>query len=309
MITLVTSADDNYAHYLGVMLFSLFRNKIPDTAIDVYVIDGGISQKNKGRLSDVSRKFAFTIHYLTITDNVYGYFYIDPIIGYITPTAFYRLSIPDLFTKDTKKVLYMDCDVVVRKDLLDLWNSDISSYYLAAVNDWGPDAPTNYFNSGVMLLNLENIRQCNIMSKARDYIKKYNPLMPDQDSLNFVANGKYLRLSQTFNVMSFLFTKEFQRLDLTASQKGYMTKDAHIVHFTGNYKFTIFLNHNPYKYIFYEYLLQTPWKWRIFGELFRIPWQKLKYSYIKYGILNKHKNIHSYLKRMKRSFKKRSSLN
>ncbi len=131
-----------------------------------------------------------------------------------TPT-YYRFCIPFILG-DKKKVIYLDSDLLVRKDLSDFFNIDITDNYLAAVTDCSFNPKdgrkfqindkevrlTKYFNSGVLLLNCEKIREDNLkdaFSRLLDYHKKRPFNFLDQDILNIACNNNVKIVSPKFN--------------------------------------------------------------------------------------------------------------
>lgn len=128
---------------------------------------------------------------------------------YVSQAALLKFRIPELLPQ-LDKVLYMDGDILVRGDLIELYKTDINAYYAAAVKDM----PTydgdylqsigikEYFNSGIMLLNLSELRADSISKKLIEEKKhqKYHRFM-DQDAFNFVFKDKVLFVSPIFNYM------------------------------------------------------------------------------------------------------------
>lgn len=99
-----------------------------------------------------------------------------------------RLDLPD-------KILYLDTDVLAYHDISELWDMDITDYELAIVKDYygkvflGP----NYFNSGVMLINLKKVKETKLFEKAMQMCIDKKMLLPDQSALNkFAKKKKYL---------------------------------------------------------------------------------------------------------------------
>ena len=115
------------------------------------------------------------------------------------------------------KVLYMDSDVMVLHDLNQLYQTDISGQYLAAVKDpsWffenmhvvelNLEQRGFYFNSGVMLMNLQKIREDNLVAKLEDYTNNNFRTYMDQDALNVVVGDKVALLPFENNAMNFFF--------------------------------------------------------------------------------------------------------
>ena len=128
---------------------------------------------------------------------------------YVSKAALLKFWIPELLPQ-LNKVLYIDGDVLVEDDLEDLFNIDISKYYAAAVKDMAtyddnyPDliGIQKYFNSGVMLLNLSELRKNNVCEKLIEEKKcqKYQRFM-DQDAFNLAFKDKVLFISPIYNYM------------------------------------------------------------------------------------------------------------
>jgi len=98
------------------------------------------------------------------------------------------------------KVIYLDADTMVNKDINELFAIDISRYELAGVLDamgqyW--IYPT-YMNSGVLLLNLTNLKKTGGFDKALDYVLKHTSILVDQNAINKYCEYK-LYLPSAFN--------------------------------------------------------------------------------------------------------------
>lgn len=123
--------------------------------------------------------------------------------NHFTPYAQLRLfadTIPEL----PYKIIYLDTDTIVNGDLNELFKIDISDYELACVKDlynwlnpyrW---KVKKYFNSGVLLLNMKNIKKTKLFKNARELVANKKMISPDQDALNFLVKSK-LMLPEKFN--------------------------------------------------------------------------------------------------------------
>lgn len=124
---------------------------------------------------------------------------------------YYRLIIPEIFSF-VPKVIYLDCDIVVMTDLSDLYDIDLNDVIIGAarnpVSKWMHDYlndklnfPYNrYFNSGVLLININNFLSKNIKEKCLDFLRKNKGLAcPDQDALNVVCQGGVRYIDQNWN--------------------------------------------------------------------------------------------------------------
>jgi UDP-D-galactose:(glucosyl)LPS alpha-1,3-D-galactosyltransferase len=171
----------------------------------------------------------------------------DSRLVYISTGMYLRLFIPEALPPDLDRFLYLDIDTMCVADLRPLWALPSGPHLLAAVRDlytktighgWGvpgaegrldPAAP--YFNSGVLLVNAPLWREQKVTERCLDYLAQHRTRLrfPDQDALNLVNYGQWLRLPRQWNYMGSHVlepTDESQPND----------EDARILHFTGKPK-------------------------------------------------------------------------
>ena len=122
--------------------------------------------------------------------------------AYCTPYTLLRL-LADLIPEIPDKILYLDIDMMVNKDISELYNVDISNYEYAAVKEkygsvfiW-PD----YINAGMLLLNIKKIKETGLLEKARNLIKTKKMLFADQDAI-FRSTTKKMLLPRIYNEQS-----------------------------------------------------------------------------------------------------------
>lgn len=122
--------------------------------------------------------------------------------AYCTPYTLLRL-LADLVDDMPNKLLYLDIDMMIDGDILELYNVDIEDYEYAAVKEkYGcvfirPD----YINAGMLLLNMKKIKETRLLEKARDRIKTKKMLFADQDAVYWSTTKKKL-LPRKFNEQS-----------------------------------------------------------------------------------------------------------
>lgn len=157
-------------------------------------------------------------------------------VAHFTKAMYYRLSIPDVINTD--KVLYLDCDIIVRKSLIPLFEIDLCEHYIGAVinpffsrTELVPEL--DYFNSGVMLINCRKWKDENVLSKTLEILKTNDSIikMPDQDALNLLFSGNWLRLDWSYNSQTSVY--------LFGRERGFFpcsAEDPAIVHFSGTNK-------------------------------------------------------------------------
>lgn len=250
-IHIVTAANDKYARPLAVMLTSLLENKKSKNPLIVYVIERNLSAINKRLLIHSVSRYRTRIIFLTINESLYQNFKVS---SYFTKEMYYRISIPSLLNQSVQKAIYLDCDTIVKDDITKLWNININKYEVGAVQDIGnvtwkkelsiPER-AGYFNSGVLLMNLKKWRINGTSKKVQQYIKMHSAKLRlmDQDALNAVLYGKWLRLHPRWN---------FQ-----IHRRTHKNFNPAIIHYTGIYKPW---NSNPrYKKEYDKYSRMTPW--------------------------------------------------
>jgi lipopolysaccharide biosynthesis glycosyltransferase len=138
-----------------------------------------------------------------------------PVVAEFTVAMWFRILLPELV--DADRVLYLDVDTLVLDDLDPLWRTDLSGSYVGAVtNVLMPHhrhrpaqlglADDAYFNSGVLLMNLEAMRADDCTRAIADYAAAGGPALewPDQDALNVVLGGRRTPLHPRWNAMNSL---------------------------------------------------------------------------------------------------------
>ncbi len=171
-ISIVYICDEYYVMPTCVSIQSIYENK-KNSVYNIYIFGVELSDKSKKlieslKLEDINIKL-FTL------DNKYDD--INTTHVYVSKAALFKFDIP-LILKDLDKVLYIDSDTVIMDDLAELYNTDLTDYYAGVVKDLTSVhifkdnervGTKSYFNSGMMLLNLENLRKDNIPQKLLQY--------------------------------------------------------------------------------------------------------------------------------------------
>ena len=165
------------------------------------------------------------------------------------PIVFYKLY--GIFgIQKADRILYLDCDVIVDDDLTDFYHMDLGGYYGAVIEDVGmeqviPDYELHlkrlmvkkgeYFNGGVMLLNLKKIQKEMCLQHMIDRFERYADLMPfnEQDLLNMVWNGRLCYVDSRYNRMAsdFRYRRQIGK-----------DRDVAIYHYTTNKPWTNWQN-------------------------------------------------------------------
>ena len=111
-IAICLSSDNNYVQHLAAAISSVLKHKNDQECVCVYIIDGGISEENKEKLSFFTKNYACKISYILPDMNKLKSCHTFK-RDYISLAAYYRLFIPELIPNEDR-IIYMDCDVIAR---------------------------------------------------------------------------------------------------------------------------------------------------------------------------------------------------
>ena len=201
--------------------------------------------------------------------------------GHITIPMWYRIFLPDLLP-EVDRVLYLDADTIVMDSLEPLWQLQIGDHHLAAVtNVFQPDharerdqlglvGPHPYFNSGVLLLNLDRMRQDGCSQRLRDYARQppRRLIWPDQDALNAILGPRRLALHPRWNVMNSIINFTWAADVFGAEAVEEARRDPAIRHFEGpgQNKPWHYLSGAQSQALYRRHRRQTPWpRYRLQG--------------------------------------------
>lgn len=239
-IGIVASSDDNYAPHLTVLFYSLLANSSAPERISLFCLDGGISDENKTRMNqEVQKLGASGVDFVSFDSNRYDDL---PTIKHITSSAYYRISIPEIFDDSVHKLIYLDCDMIVKGDIIELWDTDISDFHIGAVENLSGHTykklgiPQNqYFNSGMLLINLDLWRRDGIPEKVFRFKKENADRIStnDQCALNGVLHDKWKHLHLKWNHQTGLYRPSEQTAAFSQSEIAEATLSPGIIHYIG----------------------------------------------------------------------------
>lgn len=277
-IEIVASTDKWCVMPLGVMITSVCVNN-PDVAITFHILhNDSVSDKDRSDLEDIITGFkGKTITFYTVDITRFPCLQkVSLELGY-PQSAYYRLFLSELLPP-IPKVLYLDTDIIVRHALRTLWNTDLADSAVGVVPDGLEetkelyerlDYPSRfgYFNSGVMLINLNYWRSHHLVTVFMDYLQKNAKklLYADQDILNYIFKDCKTSLPITYNLSSgFLWTHpkyDYQKYEKELIEAR---KDPVILHFAGSQPWIANNKQpvHPYASSFFKYQNMTKWKGR-----------------------------------------------
>jgi lipopolysaccharide biosynthesis glycosyltransferase len=192
-VVVLFAADNKYAIPLAVSMRSLLDHFPSDRELEIIVGDVNLSQENKDKLAAI-----YPVRFLPLDISQIEKIKIN--IVYHTSAIFARLLMPELLP-EIEKALYLDCDIIVNADITRLWDMDITGHVLGAVQDDSIPFRDDwiYFNSGVLLMNLKKWRDEKVSEKAVEFVSRNITNFTDQDALNDIMRGNFLRVSKRWN--------------------------------------------------------------------------------------------------------------
>ncbi len=233
------AADEVYAKPLTTAVFSLCKSN--QDGIVIHILHTDLSLASQRNLITIAKRYGNEITFHLVEDVRLGTLKTN--IEYISTATYYRYLLPELLP-DVAKLLYLDADIMVLRDLSDLFATPLTNAYAAGVHDrcvskrddgqylskigFG-HLKSHYINAGVLLLNLEHIRKDSLIQSFFDNDQKLREIcyFQDQDVLNVSFNTQVKLVDMMFNWMT--YERDRRRLFSRF-------KNPYIVHFTGPVK-------------------------------------------------------------------------
>lgn len=219
-VPIVLSANNKFAPYLDVMIRSIAANASENRKYDIIILYNDISEKNRGLISWAVKEYEnISIRFIRVCE----YFDADKLFvdQHLSVETYYRLIIPEIMP-GYHKILYLDCDMVVNHDVAELYDMDLQGCIIGAAkdidvagqvnlkqNDWGKyaveqlglDKPFDYFQAGVLILNLDKLRQTASSEEMIQMALTHSYRCHDQDILNIVCKNQVYYIPQQWNTL------------------------------------------------------------------------------------------------------------
>lgn len=275
---IVLCADNNYVPYCGITLLSLLKNN-KEKNCNIHIIQPDFTEESKAILNELASKYKQNIYYYTINEEyVTSLFDNISLREHISLATYIRLFLPTILPQSLDKVIYLDCDLIVRKDLKSLWNIDITNYSVGVVVNsrenrtkqnkrlgLGDDIILNYFNAGVILINLAYWRKNNteeelLLAQTKLSEKKDALKWADQDLLNYVLWDSKLLVPLEYNVSETFYKNIKSTNPLFQKEIEKAIVDPCIIHYTTSMKPWVEECQHPLVNEFLKYKEMSPWK-------------------------------------------------
>lgn len=273
-IHIAMASDDNYAHHLSVAICSILMNLSPDRKLCVYLLHEGLAEDTVSRLEQLKSVRQFDLEYINVDCEKFAPY---KVIGslYVSRLTYARFQLPYILG-DLNKCIYLDCDILVRHDLSELWDILLPEYsFLGAVEepfgrhrnkDLGIPNSYSYFNAGVLLLNLMKLREIALEEKAFGYLEEKGSLLyADQDVLNALFYKTWFALPLKWNVHSTVYVlreiNQYYRYNVQEIVNVF--EEVAIAHFTQGRKPDSFISQSPFRKEYWAYKKYTAWKYSL----------------------------------------------
>lgn len=258
ILNLFFVVDKNYIIPFTATLTSVLENN-KTLKIEIFVIHEFEQDDLLDKSSEFfKKKYNLEINFIKIEDKWFEKFYISE---HISKTTYFKFLIAEMLPEEIEHGLYLDCDIIVTGSLRKLidfdfrsldGNSEVSLYAVPdpkagrevqRISSIGVEI-NNYFNAGVMLLNLKKLRAEAAFNKMLLIAEKYNTKLTywDQDLFNILFKDDHQFLEKTYNMNA---TVKHESLPI-------------VIHYMGISKPWHFIDNGPYKNLYYKYIELTP---------------------------------------------------
>ena len=264
-IEILVTIDQNYIKPLEVMMYSLKLNNLNEN-FRVWLIYDNINQHSLTKLKKFGAKIGMDVITLTMNKNIS---FPDSLLNLhdYPKEMYFRLLSSKILPADLHRIIYLDPDILVINSIVPLWQLDLEGKMFAAsvhegltdimssINNIRLGTSTGYFNSGIMLMDLDQMRvKINIEDITQAIEEHHDTLiLPDQDILNYLYGEDILKIPETrWNYDARAFSVYLTRSTGEINTEWVM-KNTSILHFCGKPKPWQKEKHSRFKPLYLNY--------------------------------------------------------
>jgi len=205
-INILVTLDKSYIKPLKVMLLSLKATNV-DCRFSIWLLHDSIPEAEINHLRGFTDKLDYDFHPLKIDAT---YWQTAPTLKQYPTEMYYRLLCTEYLPADLERIIYLDPDTLILNPIEALWSIDLKGNMIAAASHLGLTGinqtinnvrlrtKSEYFNSGVMLIDLNKMRakvnKSDILDLIKDHAKEL--VLPDQDILNYLYGNQILSIPE-----------------------------------------------------------------------------------------------------------------
>lgn len=271
-LNVVCACDVNFTPHMAAMLLSLVENNQRHSIRIFLLYDGSLPGREK--LAAMLCDHPAELSLISIDEALLQRLYVS---NHISKASYARLLMGELLPAEIERVLYLDCDLIVRGDLGDLWSTDLDGKTIGAVREvtgysWHsrlglpPAAP--YFNGGMLLVDLRRWRKMDIGPRTLDFAREHPDRLQwhDQCALNLILHDDWMPLDPVWNFQTMeVGIREYDLIRFRRVNRR-IRNAIRVVHFTSDTKPWHYLNYHPFKGEYLRYRRRTPWPLEIFED-------------------------------------------
>ncbi len=244
-MNILVTLNSNYIKPLKVMLKSLFINN--KSMFNIYIMHSNISDDEILELEEFVTENGSSLFSAKVGDELFSE---APVILHYTKEMYYRLLAFKVLPQELEKILYLDPDILVINSIEELYHIDISEYlYAAAYHDrvslkevnrlrLYPYEIEEYFNSGVLLMNLPLLRDVVKENEIYDFVDKNRNrlVLPDQDIINSLYSKQIRKLDEVIYNYDPRYYRYYKVISKNSVDMDYIINNTSIIHFCGKKK-------------------------------------------------------------------------
>lgn len=262
---IVFAGNHRFVPYIGVAIHSILKHSSGEQPIRFSVLENGISESDRQKLRMLCDLPGVELDFKQVDASRFEG---APLSRFRSHEPYFRLLIPELFP-ESPRALYLDGDILVCDDVSALYSSNLNGQPMGACDDVSATKHMErlglkqYFNSGVLLMDLELWRKENLFQQSMDSLRDSHDqlLFEDQDLLNLVLRERISTLDIRWNMFSIFYSKKLAPSFFSGTDLKSALERPGIIHFSG--KFKPYCVHNAFRinWQYHRYAIRTPF-WR-----------------------------------------------
>lgn len=259
-----------YSKFTGTAMLSLFENTSSEVTVHI-LHDDTLTNENRDKFLELTNRYNQNLKFYNVeelcADKLNKYVELVPQVknARVIKGAFFKFLIHEVLDKNIEKVIYLDSDIIVNLDINELWQINLGDHPIAAVLEKDNNTPIsrysdicrdgvvkeeNYFNSGVLLMDLNIFREKDneILSGIQFTSEHSRRSLADQDVLNYCFSTSFLKLHVKFN-----------KIIKESRNQGVFSTIREIYHYAGGRVGLGLDMSDPFNRLWWSYFIRTPW--------------------------------------------------
>lgn len=263
-VNICLASNENYAPHLATTVYSLIKNRDPGRFYDILVLHKDIREETRKKICSMGKNGKISIRFLFM-EEVEKEVSCD-VGAYYSMETNYRLYLFGKKFEKYDKMIYLDCDLIVEEDISKLFDTELGDCEAAAVRSeefrllskikkpvfldgypynvdnyrtdaLGMESPENYFNAGVIVMDLKKARKRITWEQIPEILHLHNYYYNDQDVLNILFDGKVKNIDCAWNYMTYIAEQlEKENENNRRLYEDLYRENPHIIHYTSAVK-------------------------------------------------------------------------